>query len=84
MFSSGEGNNVSSLWGSSAISAPGKEKTTDKTQSKETEGKKVPDISEYDFMDITSDEQKSVSFIEEISDLMKETFDLVLHSLFII
>lgn len=44
----------------------------------------MPDISEYDFMDITSDEQNSISFIEEISDLMKETFDLVLHSLFII
>lgn len=44
----------------------------------------MPDIGEYDFMDTTTDQQKSVSSIEEISDLMKETFDLVLHSLFII
>lgn len=44
----------------------------------------MPDSGEYDFMDTTPDQQKSVSFIEEISDLMKETFDLVLRSLFII
>jgi len=61
-----------------------KKGTTDTTQSKESEGKNVPDAGEYDFLDTSSDQQKSVSFIEEISDLMKETFDLMLHSLFII
>lgn len=71
-----------SLWGTGVKSAPRKA-TQDKSQLKESEGENVPGIGEYVFRDTTSEQQK-ISFIEEISDLVKKTFDLVLQSLFII